>query len=50
MVNFKKYGLLAVSSLSSSNVSTVLVYPSFKAKQGQNIKKVVKKIFEVENR
>ncbi len=50
MVNFKKCTLLEGISLFSNSVSTVPVYPSFKDKQCQDVKKVVKKIFEVETR
>ena len=50
MVSFKKSTLSEGISLFSSNASTVSVYARFKDKQGQDVRKVVKKIFEVETR
>ena len=50
MVNFKKCTLLEGISLFSSNAFKVPVYARFKNKQGQDVRKVVKKIFEVETR
>jgi len=50
MVSFKKFISSEGISLFSSNASTVSIYARFKDKQCQDVKKVVKKIFEVETR
>jgi len=50
MVNFKKCSLLEGISLFSSNASTIQIYARFKDKEGRDVRKVVKKIFEVETR
>ena len=49
-MSFKKSTLLEGISLFSSNASTIQIYARFKDKQGQDVRKVVKKIFEVETR
>ena len=49
-MSFKKSILLEGISLFSSIAFTVPVYASFKDKEGQDVRKVVKKIFEVKTR
>ncbi len=50
MVSFKKHTLLEGVSLFFSSASTVPVYASFKDKEGMDVRKVVKKIYEVQTR